>query len=90
MPGVVELACVAMMDRGGLARLAVPLVGSLVTTGDVWEPYQLVDPGGVVVGPARLFLRDLQASGRPASTQRSYGLAPVRWFRPVNCTKSYW
>ena len=81
MPGVAGLACVAMMDRGDLARLVVPPLGSLVTTGDVWEPYQLVDPGGVVVGPARLFLRDLQASGRPPSTQRSYAMALLRWFR---------
>ena len=56
-------------------------MGSLVTTGDVWEPYQLVDPGGAVVGPVRLFLRDLQGSGRPASTQRSYAMALLRWFR---------
>ena len=27
------------------------------------------------------FLRDLQAAGRPATTQRSYSLALLRWFR---------
>lgn len=81
MRGAAGLACLAMMDRGDLARLAVPPLGSLVTSGDVWEPFQLVDSGGVVVGPVRLFLRDLQASGRPPSTQRSYAMALLRWFR---------
>jgi len=53
----------------------------MTATGDVWEPYQLVDPCGVVVIPAGLFLKDLQASGRSLSTQRSYALALLRWFR---------
>jgi hypothetical protein len=52
-----------------------------VATGDVWEPFQLVDPCGAVVSPAGLFLKDLQASGRSLSTQRSYALALLRWFR---------
>jgi integrase len=81
MAGVMGLACVAMTDRGDLAQLAVASLGSLVTTGDVWEPYQLVDPGGAVVSSAGLFLRDLQASGRATSTQRSYAMALLRWFR---------
>ena len=75
------LPCVAMTDRGDLARLAVPALGCVTATGDVWEPYQLVDPCGAVVGSAGLFLKDLQASGRSLSTQRSYALALLRWFR---------
>jgi integrase len=70
-----------MTERGDLARLAVPCLGCVTATGDVWEPYQLVDPCGAVVGSAGLFLRDLQASGRSLSTQRSYALALLRWFR---------
>jgi integrase len=78
---VAGLACVAMMDRGDLARLAVPSLGCVAATGDLREPYQVVDPRGAVVGPAGLFLKDLQACGRSLSTQRSYALALLRWFR---------
>jgi integrase len=70
-----------MTGRGDLGQLAVPPLGALVATGDVWEPFQLVDPCGAVVSPAGLFLKDLQASGRSLSTQRSYALALLRWFR---------
>lgn len=64
-----------------LACLVVPLTGSLVTTGDPWEPYRLHDPGGSVVTAVSAHLRDLQASGRATSTQRSYGMDLLRWFR---------
>ena len=59
----------------------VPAVGALIETGDLWEPYYLSDPGGGRVEPVSEFLRDLQAAGRPATTQRSYSLALLRWFR---------
>jgi integrase len=64
-----------------LRSLAVPLVGGLVETGDWWEPYYVSAPAGGRVGPVSEFLRDLQAAGRPATTQRSYSLALLRWFR---------
>jgi site-specific recombinase XerD len=64
-----------------LGSLVVPPVGAVVETGDPWEPYWLSDPGGGRVGPVSGFLRDLQAAGRPATTQRSYSLALLRWFR---------
>lgn len=64
-----------------LGSLVVPAVGALVETGDLWEPYYLSDPGGGRVGSVSEFLRDLQAAGRPATTQRSYSLALLRWFR---------
>src|SRR5579859_5890799 len=64
-----------------LGSLVVPAAGSLVETGDLWEPYCLSDPGGGRVEPVSEFLRDLQAAGRPAATQRSYSLALLRWFR---------
>ena len=59
----------------------VSAVGALAGTGDPWEPYQLTGPDGGRVEPVSEFLRDLQAAGRPATTQRSYGMGLLRWFR---------
>ncbi len=64
-----------------IASLVVPAVGVLAETGDPWEPYYLTGADGQRVEPVSEFLRDLQASGRPATTQRSYSLALLRWFR---------
>jgi len=64
-----------------LSSLTVPRGGALRPTGDPFEPYQVVDPGGAAVGSVAAFLRDLQACGRPAATQRSYSLDLLRWFR---------
>jgi hypothetical protein len=64
-----------------LRSLVVPAAGGLVETGDRWEPYYVSDPAGGRVGPVSEFLMDLQAAGRPATTQRSYSLALLRWFR---------
>ncbi|HUY44928.1 MAG TPA: tyrosine-type recombinase/integrase [Streptosporangiaceae bacterium] len=64
-----------------LGSLVVPAAGALVETGDLWEPYYLSGPGGGRVVPVSEFLRDLQATRRPATTQRSYVLALLRWFR---------
>jgi hypothetical protein len=73
-----------------LSSLRVLRCGALEETGDPFEPYQVVDVDGVLVAPVAAYLRDLQACGRPAATQRSYGLDLLRWFRLVNCTKSCW
>jgi integrase len=64
-----------------LAGLAVPQCGALVATGDLFEPFRLVDEGGVVLASAAAFFAELSACGRPASTQRSYGMDLLRWFR---------
>jgi integrase len=64
-----------------LAWLMVRQIGSLRGTDDPWEPFQLLDPGGAVVGAVREYLNDLQAAGRRAATQRSYGMDLLRWFR---------
>jgi hypothetical protein len=53
-------------------------------------PFQLVDDARRPVEPARRFLRDLVAQGCSAATIRSYAYALLRWWRPVDCTKSYW
>ena len=59
----------------------MPLTGSLATTDDPWEPYRLLDRGGSVVTAVSAHLRDLQASGRATTTQRSYAMDLLRWFR---------
>lgn len=64
-----------------LSRLAVPLRGSLEATGDLFEPYRLVDAFGVVVVPAAAYFRELTACGRPSATHRSYGMAMLRCWR---------
>jgi len=64
-----------------LAVLVVPQSGRVVDTDDPWEPYRLVDTGGVVVEAVATYLRDLQAAGRSAATARSYCLDLLRWFR---------
>ena len=64
-----------------LESLRVERAGSLLATGDRWEPYRLVAPSGAPVGAVSAFFGELQAAGRSASTQRSYGMALLRWFR---------
>src|SRR5258705_6770618 len=64
-----------------VAGLAVLPVGALRETGDPWEPFQLVDAAGAVVGPVAAYLKDLQACGRSEATLRSYGMDLLRWFR---------
>jgi hypothetical protein len=73
-----------------LSGLVVPQRGSLEATGDLFVPYRFVDGDGAVVLPAAAFFAELAGCGRPATTQRSYGMDLLRWFRPVDCTKSYW
>jgi integrase len=64
-----------------LSGLVVPRVGLLEATGDLFEPYRLLGAGGSVVGGTGAFFAELAACGRPASTQRSYGMDLLRWFR---------
>jgi site-specific recombinase XerD len=64
-----------------LSGLVVPRRGSLVATGELFEPFRLVDGDGAVVVPVAGFFAELAACGRPATTQRSYGMDLLRWFR---------
>ncbi|WP_196775296.1 hypothetical protein [Rhodococcus opacus] len=64
-----------------LAALVVGRPDSLVDTGEVWQPWRLLDPDGASVAAVTSFFRDLSAAGRSAATQRSYGMALLRWFR---------
>jgi integrase len=74
-----------MIGDGGperdLAVLVVARSGRLVATGERYEPYRLLDPGGVVVGGVAEYFGDLLAAGRSGATLHSYGLALLRWFR---------
>jgi integrase len=73
-----------------LSRLVVPLLGSLEATGDLFEPFRLIDVSGVVVAPAAAYFRELAACGRPAATHRSYGMDVLRWFRFLWATGVCW
>ena len=64
-----------------LSGLLVLRRGSLVATADLFQPYRLVDDGGVVLVAAASYFAELAACGRPATTQRSYGMDLLRWFR---------
>ena len=64
-----------------LASLVVVQRGRLEETGELFEPYRLVDPDGVPVSAAAAYFAELTACGRPAATLRSYGMDLLRWFR---------
>ena len=69
-----------------LGSLVVRRVGSLAETGDPWEPYRLLDSAGAPVMAVAAYFGELQAAGRSAATQRSYGMDLLRWFRFLLCT----
>jgi hypothetical protein len=73
-----------------LAGLVVPLAGRLVATGDGWEPYRLLDAGGVSVGAAGAYFGHLQAAGRSELTIRSYGMDLLLWFRFLRAIGVAW
>ena len=73
-----------------LSRLVVARAGRLVATGDAREPYRMVGPGGEVVEPVSVFLRDLLASGKSESTLRSYSVDLLRWWRFLDAVGIAW
>jgi integrase len=73
-----------------LSELAVPLVGSLETSGDPFQPYRLVDAAGASISAATAYFAELAACGRPATTQRSYGMDLLRWFRFLSAVGVGW
>ncbi len=83
-----------MINDGDAPRefsgLVVPQHGSLEVTGDLFVPYRLVDGDGAVIVPAAAFFAELAACGRPATTQRSYGMDLLRWFRFVWALRVDW
>jgi hypothetical protein len=54
------------------------------------QPYRLEDADGVVIAPVAAYLRDLRACGRSATTQRSYGMDLLRWFRFLQAVGIGW
>ena len=83
--GLGWLGSLLVMGDGDLPRdlavLVVPGRGGLQATGDLFQPYRLVDDEGGVVAPVAAYFAELSACGRPATTQRSYGMDLLRWFR---------
>ena len=78
-------------ERGrDLSRLVVSRAGRLVATGDAREPYRVVGPGGEVVEPVSVFLRDLLALGKSAATLRSYAVDLLRWWRFLDAVGVQW
>jgi site-specific recombinase XerD len=73
-----------------LSSMVVPRTGSLVVTGDVTEPYRLLNSQGTAIEPVRVFLRELLASGRSTSTLRSYGMDLLRWWRFLHVVDVGW
>jgi site-specific recombinase XerC len=68
-------------EERDLSALIVSRTGGVVAGGDLWEPVRIVDAAGDPVTAVATFLKDLQASGRSESTQRSYAMDLLRWFR---------
>ncbi|MFF1715547.1 tyrosine-type recombinase/integrase [Streptomyces sp. NPDC058268] len=78
------------VSKRDLARFVLPEVGRLDETGEQWEPYRLIDPGGAVVVPVQLYFADLQAASKPDLTLRSYGMDLLRWFRFLWAVETPW
>jgi integrase len=70
-----------MSEERDLSVLIVPRAGGVVAGGDLWEPVRIIDAAGDPVTAVATFLKDLQASGRSESTQRSNAMDLLRWFR---------
>ena len=70
-----------MSEDRDLSVLIVPRTGGGVAGDDLGEPVRIVDAAGDPVTAVATFLKDLQASGRSESTQRSYAMDLLRWFR---------
>ena len=79
-----------MSDERDLSALVVPRAGGVDAGGDLWEPVRVLDVAGRPVIAVAAFLKDLQASGRSISTQRSYAMDLLRWFRFVWAIEVPW
>ncbi len=77
-------------EERDLSSLVVPRVGAVATTDDLFEPVRLIDAAGGSVPSVMAFMKELQASGRSTSTQRSYAMDLLRWFRFVWAVEVPW
>jgi site-specific recombinase XerD len=73
-----------------LSGLVVPRLGRLVSTGDEWEPYRLLDADDAFVDPVAVFLHELVAAGKSVTTLRSYGMDLLRWWRFLHAVGIAW
>jgi hypothetical protein len=86
MPDGFSVAHLDLMDgRADLPRLGAVMQGTAPSL-----PHVVIDAAGREVEPVSGYLRDLQLSDVSPLTCRSYGHDLLRWFRPVDCTKSCW
>jgi integrase len=89
-----RLRCRPVLDEDNdptdLSQLAVPQVGALAATGDPFRPYRLLDAAGAPIPAADVYFAELVACGRPATTQRSYGMDLLRWFRFLSAVGVDW
>jgi len=79
-----------MSEERDLSTLVVPRAGAVDACGDLWEPIRMIDAAGDPVTAVAAFLKDLQASGRSVSTQRSYAMDLLRWFRFIWAIEVPW
>ena len=70
--------------------MVVPAHGCVRDGGDPFEPCRLLDASSRVVEPVAAYLRALQGCGRPGTTQRSYAMALLRWFRFLGAIEVPW
>ncbi|MGH9303855.1 MAG: tyrosine-type recombinase/integrase [Acidimicrobiales bacterium] len=77
-------------DSVDLGKFVVSPVGSLEETGDPFLPYRLLGADGTAIAPASAYFAELAACGRPATTQRSYAMDLLRWFRFLGALGVAW
>ena len=70
-------------------RRDVPQIGAVVAGSTPLMPYVVVDGAGAGIDVVNRYLRDRMLGDVSPLTCRSYGYDLLRWFRPVNCTKSW-
>lgn len=76
-------------DRRAIEKIHLPLWGSVVAS-DGAAPWLVVDGLGDEVEPVAVFLSDLAARDRSASSIRSYAMALLRWWRFLVATGVRW
>ena len=64
-----------------LSGLVVPRRGALEATGDLFQPYRLVDGDGAVVAPVVGVFRRVDGVRATGDDAASYGMDLLRWFR---------
>lgn len=83
-----------VIDKEGasrdLATLAVPLTGSVESTGDPWLPFRLLDPAGVRWRRCRRSSGTCRRRARSEATLRSHGMDLLRWFRFLWAIEVIW